>query len=282
MPANDPPLIDAHLHLQDERLAPRLEKIIADLRAAGITRWVVNGTCEDDWKAVAQLAESYPEVLPCFGLHPWKIKERSDLWRERLREYLERFPDAGVGEVGLDKWIRDHDLEDQGMVLRDQLELAAELDRPAMIHCLRCFGTLRDLLVDFRNASDTPEHFRFLLHSYGGPREMVAEFAELGAWFSFSGYFLEERKAATREAFSDVPPERLLVESDAPDMPLPADLEAVVLEPQPGSRRVNHPANLPAIYRELAKLRGVDESALRRRTANNLDTLFRVRDKPDN
>jgi TatD DNase family protein len=261
--------VDAHLHLQDERLDPYREKIIDDLRAAGISRWVVNGTCEDDWEAVAQLAEKYPEVIPCFGLHPWKIKDRSEQWRERLCNYLERFPEAGIGEIGLDKWIRDHDLEDQELVLRDQLEFAVEYDRPTMVHCLRCFGTLRDLFVDFRNASGFPEEFHFLLHSYGGPKEMVEEFARLGAWFSFSGYFMEERKADTREAFAAVPLDRLLIETDAPDMPLPADLEAISLTTEEEGMRLNHPANLPIIYREVAKLRKLDNTSLMRQVAIN-------------
>ena len=271
--------LDAHLHLQDERLAPHRENIVSCLRAAGISRWVVNGTCEDDWEAVAQLAEANSEVIPCFGLHPWKIENRSDQWRERLCGYLERFPEAGVGEIGLDKWIRDHDLEDQQWLAREQLEFAVEYDRPAMIHCLRCFGTLRDLLVDLRSASGFPDDFRFLLHSYGGPKEMVEGFAELGAYFSFSGYFLEERKADTRKAFAAVPIDRLLIETDAPDMPPPIDLEALPLtaEADADGKRLNHPANLPVIYRQVAKLRNLDEIDFMRQVAMNFAGLFAQR-----
>ena len=263
------PLIDAHLHLQDPRLDTSRESVIAEMRACGIGQWVVNGTDETDWETVANLAGANDEVVPCFGLHPWKSKQRSADWLTRLNQKLDQFPAAGVGEIGLDKWIRDHDLNDQEEVFRAQLEIAVERRRPAMIHCLQCFGRLRDVLAEL----SLPDDFRFLLHSYGGPLEMVDSFIELGAFFSFSGYFLKERKAATRAAFAKVPDDRLLIETDAPDMPLPKHLVACSLPPDGASGRLNHPANLAVIYRQVAALRGLEEGELRKQVADNFRSL---------
>lgn len=266
--------VDAHLHLQDERLYGIRDRVVEEMLQAGVARWVINGTKEDDWGRVAELAREHTEAVACFGLHPWQVKSRTPGWLERLREFLVTDPDAGVGEIGLDKWIRDHDLDDQEKVFRAQLELAVELDRPAMIHCLKCFGRLRDVLAD----TGLPDDYRFLLHSYGGPKALVEEFAELGAMFSFSGYFLEQRKTDTRDAFAAVPIDRLLIESDAPDMLLPTDLESIPLKSEADGdgdgKRLNHPANLPVIYREVAKLRNLDESELIRQVATNFDRLF--------
>jgi len=265
-----PPLLDAHLHLQDPRLDAQRESVINEMRAAGIERWVVNGTDESDWDVVAALALAHPEVVPCFGLHPWKINERSTNWLENLRGKLEAFPDAGVGEIGLDKWIRNHDLDEQVKVFRAQLEIAAEQRRPAMIHCLKCFGRLHDVLSD----SSLPADFRFLLHSYSGPVEMVDAFAELGAYFSFSGYFLESRKTTAREVFVRLPSDRLLIETDAPDMPLPEDLVVHQLSGGPTPERLNHPANLPVIYEKVAALRQIEESQLKQQLADNFAALL--------
>lgn len=264
------PLIDAHLHLQDSRFEANRESMMVEMRAADIGRWVVNGTDESDWGSVASLARANAEVVPCFGLHPWKIKNRSANWLERLNENLDQFPEAGVGEIGLDKWIRDYDLDDQEKVFRAQLKIAVQRDRPAMVHCLQCFGRLLDVLADFSLSGD----FRFLLHSYGGPVEMVDAFVELGAYFSFSGYFLEERKAATREAFAQVPDDRLLIETDAPDMSLPEALVAHHLPTEESSERLNHPANLAVIYRQVAGLREVDEDKLKKQVASNFSALL--------
>ena len=103
---------------------------------------------------------------------------------------------------------------------------------------------------------------------------MVEAFTELGAYFSFSGYFLEQRKAVTREAFAKVPIDRLLIETDAPDMPLPEVLVAHQLPTEQSSERLNHPANLPVIYQQVAELRGVEENELTKQIASNFSALF--------
>ena len=63
-------LIDAHLHLQDERLREHLLEIVEVLRKENVTWWGVNGTSPSDWEEVADLADSYSEVYPFFGVHP--------------------------------------------------------------------------------------------------------------------------------------------------------------------------------------------------------------------
>jgi len=269
-PENAGPLIDAHLHLQDPRLDEHRDSVIHDLRAAGISHWVINGTHESDWDAVAKLARANTEVVPCFGLHPWKIKNRSDDWLTVLTEKFADFPSAGVGEIGLDKWIRDYDLDDQEKVFRAQLEIAVERRRPAIIHCLKCFGRLRNLLAD----TSLPDDFRFLLHSYAGPVELVESFIELGAYFSFSGYFLEEKKTATREVFAHVPDDRLLIETDAPDMPLPRIMVEHHLPTNTSTRRLNHPANISVIYKQVASLRNIEANELTQQVAKNFAALF--------
>lgn len=237
------PLYDAHLHLQDECLRPHLDEIVAELRRLDIRRWVVNGTCEADWPEVARLAETYPEVLPAYGMHPWFIKDRSDHWEEMLSDYLSA-PErraVAVGEIGLDKWIRDHRIDEQEAVFRRQLRLAAAAQLPPVIHCLKAWGRLLEVL----NSEPLPER-GFLLHSFAGPVEMVDDFLELGAYFSFSGYFLQERKAAVVETFRQIPRDRILLETDAPDMLPPEDVITHPLSDEEGNA-INHPANLRAI-----------------------------------
>ncbi|MBA3850040.1 MAG: TatD family deoxyribonuclease [Opitutus sp.] len=278
-----PPLYDAHNHLQDDWLAPHRARIEADLRAIGLRSAVANGTSEADWPAVAGLAARLPWVLPSYGLHPWDAGNRAEGWFDRLKARLAAEPDAAVGEIGLDRWILDSakpddprlaglrraPLEEQGEVFIKQLSLAAAESRPATIHCLQAFGALEGLLRHV----NTPAR-GFLLHAYGGPREMVARFAEQGAYFSFNGAFLGERHAARREAFRAVPADRLLVETDAPAMPLPAPHARFPLPPAPDGSPVNHPANLAAAYAGLAELRGVDPDNLTAQVEQNFHRLF--------
>ena len=265
----NPPCCDAHNHLQDPRFAPVLESVIAEMCEAGVPRCVVNGTCEDDWPRVADLARRHPDIIkPSFGLHPWKASARPPGWLDSLAAALDEFPAAALGECGLDRWMRDYDLVDQREVFLAQLDLAAARILPLSIHCLQAWGPLLECL---RN-HPIPER-GFLLHSYGGSAELVTELAALGAYFSFSGHFLHPRKEKTRDAFRHVPPDRLLIESDAPDMLPPPEACVFDLSGANGEA-LNHPGNLPAIAAGLATVLDTSVDELRVRMGENFTRFF--------
>lgn len=255
------PLHDSHNHLQ--RFADPA-RIVAEMRAAGLASCVVNGTSEEDWEAVAKLAAEFPGfVHPAFGLHPWWAQRRSGDWLDTLRGLLDRFPQAALGECGLDGWVEGPSLEIQREVFLPQVVLARELGLPLVIHALKAW---EPLFAAFAEEVPPP---RFLLHSFGGSVELVKRLAPMGAWFSFSGYFLQPRKAKVREVFKAVPRDRLLLETDAPDMLPPAEF---ISHPLPEER--NHPANLPWILAGLAEILGMGESELAELTAANHRRFF--------
>lgn len=240
-------LYDAHNHLQDERLGPHIQEIMSSIHQAGIAKMVVNGSCEEDWPDVLALARKYPQVLPSFGYHPWYVKERTPDWQKTLLTYLDQIPSA-IGEIGLDRWIKDHDIGQQEEVFTWQLRLAAERNLPVSIHCLQAWGKLLEIL----RTQPRPRR-GFLLHSYGGPPELIPSLTQLGAYFSLPGYFAHERKNRQRETFRRVPLDRLLIETDAPDQLLPEDRISHPLS-DPSGKPINHPANLRAIYEFAATL----------------------------
>ncbi|MDB6006599.1 MAG: Hydrolase TatD [Prosthecobacter sp.] len=261
-------LYDAHNHLQDDRLDPWREEILATLPQTGLTEMIVNGSSEEDWPAVADLARAHSWIRPAFGLHPWYVKERTKDWATTLKQLLVEHPRAVVGEIGLDRWIENPDIEAQLECFRTQLSLAVELDRPATIHCLRAFGLLEETL----RSCSLPRR-GFLLHSYGGPAEMIPSFAAMGARFSLSPYFGHPRKAAQLAVFKSVPLDRLLAETDAPDMWPPDELNPHPLQTADGNA-INHPANLRVSYELLAQVRGTEVVELEKVIATNYNSLF--------
>lgn len=250
------PLYDAHLHLQDERLRPLLPQLIQACIKEKIQGGIINGTHPNDWPAVAQITQEHPGYRAAYGLHPWKVANAPEGWQETLRQYLGADPQASVGEIGLDKWIRNYDLPAQREAFRAQWLLAAEWERPATVHCLKAFGTLHEELQGLPRL-----RHGFLLHAYGGPAELLPAFIEAGALFSFNLHFMQPRKGAVRQLFTQLPLERLLIETDAPAMPPPEEFRDHAL-PGPTGREANHPANLRRTLGELAKLRQMSEDAL--------------------
>ena len=274
---------DAHNHLQDEWLLPHMDRIAADLTDAGIAGAVVNGTTPDDWAQVSALATRFAWVVPSYGVHPWDCGNRPADWLGRLESRLASEPRAHVGEIGLDRWILDRAKPDdprlaglrraphdeQIEVFTAQLALAAADNRAASIHCIDAWGALFDTL----RASTLPAR-GFLLHAYAGPVEMIKPFADLGAYFSFNGSYLDSKRENQRHAFKSVPADRLLVETDAPAMPLPPSLERHTLPRSPSDTRMNHPANIEAVYTGLAQFLGLPRAQLCQLIESNFHRLF--------
>ncbi len=281
-------LCDAHNHLQDDRFAGREDELAAEAVQAGVARMVVNGSGESDWPQVASLADLHPAmIVPAFGCHPWYLGERTPQWREELVRQLDLTPGAVIGEIGIDRWMLENPdrwraylgpagaaaeppaMAEQEAAFTTQLKLAAERNLSASIHCLQAFGRLLELL----QANPRPAR-GFLLHSYGGPVELVAPFAKLGAYFSFPGYFAHERKTRQREVFRAVPPDRLLIETDAPDQLPPDALNRHPLTDPTTGQPLNHPANLAAIYQYLADFLGEPIDVLATQVMTNFTRLF--------
>jgi TatD DNase family protein len=248
---------DAHNHLQDPRLGDP-EPVVSAMRAAGVRQCVVNATCEADWPTVEALSLAHLDwVIPSFGIHPWHAHHVLPGWQERLETLLEKHPRAGLGECGLDQWVSSPSIGQQLPVFLDQLKIARRLERPLTVHCLKAWGRLIDTF-----AKSAPP--RFLMHSFGGSIEIARRLIPLGARFSCSGHHLHPRKAAALEIFRQVPEERIMVETDAPDMAPP---ECARTHSLPGI--LNHPANLSQIGCQLAERLGMTSQDFAALTTSN-------------
>ena len=266
-------LSDAHCHLQDTRLAvtdAALHTVLDECRHAGICRWMVNATKESDWASVLDLSRRELGVQAAIGLHPWWQKERSSHWESELMAHLQANPEVTIGETGLDRWMAGHDLLDQLKVLKVHLLLSQKMDRPISLHCLRAWPELFSAVRQTR-----PSKKGFLLHSYTGPPELLAGWIELGAFFSFSPAFLHPRKSMVRAAFGSIPLERLLIETDAPDMGPPSEMMLARLEPNSETGNpTNHPGNLKLCLKALAADRHMAEENLAAILEENWTQLF--------
>jgi len=290
-------LYDAHNHLQDERFGGRQSELLAACAQLGVVAMVVNGSRKEDWPQVLTLTRRAAvaaaaggtvglRIIPSFGYHPWYIHERTADWLKTLTHFLDEVPSA-VGEIGLDRWKPGLSYDGQEEVFIAQLRLAAERNLPVSIHCLQAWGRMLEIL------ETEPRPTRgFLLHSYGGSKEMVMPFAELGAYFSLPGYYAHAQKAQKRETFQHVPAERLLIETDAPDQRMPEtltpegegwreetrsfcqDAKTYPLIDSATGRALNHPGNLAAVYAFAAELRGVAGEALTAQVEENFLRLF--------
>jgi len=212
-------LFDAHVHLQSYGSAAELDGALRAARDSGVERLLCCGISPDDWERVLAIAGQYESVVPCLGLHPWFAGTAPAGWLERL-EGLLLYTNCCVGEIGLDG-VKETPGQEE--VFLRQLELAAKLRRPAVIHSVKSWKRTRKLLESARPPA-------FMLHAYGGAAELVKNFAALGGYFSYGGGIMDPKREKLRAALAAVPPERLVFETESPERgaPGPAGLGEVI------------------------------------------------------
>ncbi len=247
-------LIDSHNHLQDPKFDLTREDIIESMLKNGISHCVVNGTRPSDWSSLAQLSEKYPSfITPSFGFHPWFIDEINAFpnWENQLLQHITSrltspMPQSvGIGECGLDKSIQHPNLQRQSEVFLKHIQLANTYNLPLSIHCVRAWGFLIDLLT----STDLPKR-GFLLHSYAGSKEIAHSLLDLGGYFSFSATLLHPNRHKLREVAKSIPPNRLLIETDAPNACPDSSLHPQWLSGK--NSPINHPQNLSLIFKHLS------------------------------
>jgi len=261
-------MFDAHTHLQDSRLTAVFDEVVARAARAGITGICSCGTAPGDWGATARLAcAAFPfTVVPGFGVHPWYAGHLPPDWLACLEEHLAAHPGAAVGEIGLDGVRGDVPPERQEETLAMQLGLAVRLQRPVVTHGARAWERLAEVLKPF--ARDLPG---VMAHGFGGSSEQLRVFLGMGGVVSVSGSVCNPRAEKIREAARRIPDDRLLVETDAPDLFPPGGVSAGFGR---DGKPLNQPANLARVLTELSALRNVPPETLAVLTRANAQRFF--------
>lgn len=232
-------LFDSHCHLHDPRLDSVRDEVIARAVGAGVRGCMVCGTHPGDWDAVAALGSRAGfEIKNAFGVHPWYAEGLPEGWLDRLRSFLLVFPDAAVGEIGLDGIRAKSPSAMSREVLRAQLGLAAELGRPVVLHGAKVLDELFAVCRDY--AGKVPA---MTVHAFGGSEVQLVRWLEIGARVSMGGAVT--RSARLRRLAAAIPRDRLLIETDSPDM-LPEGGEPAI-----AGTTLNQPSNLVMVAKAL-------------------------------
>ena len=250
-------LFDAHVHLQDPRILNRTSEVIRRAQEAGILWMMCCATREEDWDGVLELSQMHAGVLPSLGVHPWHVHECKTGWQERLEDGIGKLV-CGVGEIGLDYALDPQTRELQNAALVAQLRIARKYRRPVSIHCRKAWGPLADIL---RQEGGLPDGG--MIHAYSGSPDLVKVLEKLGAFLSFGAALTRPGNKKARAAAAIVSPQRLLIETDSPDM-IPYGLKA----------DFNEPAHLGRVLKALAVIRGEDVLEVAELTFANSLHLF--------
>jgi TatD DNase family protein len=243
---------DTHAHL--DACADPVADVVARARAAGVERIVAVGSGLESCRETLAIAHAHPGVWAALGIHPHQAADEDPSRLDELGELLADERAVAVGETGLD-FYRDYAPHDrQRDLFARQLELAAELGKPVVVHTRAADEETAAALESFTGT--------VVLHCFSSP-ELLAVAVERGYYVSFAGNVTYPKAEELREAARGVPADRLLAETDSP-----------YLSPQPRRGRPNEPANVVHTVATLAEARGEDAAVLAAQLDANAAAAF--------
>lgn len=252
--------IDTHSHLYDEAFAGEEDLALQRSVEAGVTRLIFPDIDSKSREAMFAFAERHKgTIFPCAGLHPTSVDAS---WEQELMQ-VERHLDrdiTAIGEIGIDCYWSKEFLEQQKEVFRLQLETAAKLSLPVIIHSRESTEIIISIIKELKHLG-----LRGVFHAYSGSKETYRELERLGDWYIGIGGVLTYKKASIAETVKDIPLERILLETDSP-----------YLTPVPFRGKRNESSYIPYIAQRLAELTGRDIKEIAAVTTANAQKLFKI------
>ncbi|MXN53344.1 YchF/TatD family DNA exonuclease [Shinella sp. AETb1-6] len=252
-------LIDTHCHLDFPDFAAERDDIVARAHAAGVKQMITISTRVRKFPDILAIAETYPSVFCSVGTHPHNADEELDITVAELVA-LSRHPRVvAIGEAGLDYFYDNAPRDAQAIGLRNHIAAARETGLPLVIHSRSADEDMAAILTEETGKGAFP----FLLHCFSSGPDLARVGVELGGYISFSGILTFPKSEELREIAKTVPPERMLVETDAP-----------YLAPKPFRGKRNEPAYVAHTAAVLAETIGVSTEDIARMTTENAFRIF--------
>ncbi len=252
-------LIDSHCHLDFPDFESELDSIVARAEAAGVAAMLTISTHVRRFDKIRTIAERFSNVCCSVGTHPHYAADERDVTLEEIVRLANDRKTVAIGEAGLDYHYRKSPIDDQEHGFRVHIAAARQTGLPLVIHSREADEhTVRILEEEMAKGS-----FAAVLHCFTGGRTLAMCGVEMGLYVSFSGVLTFKNSFELRAIASEIPLDRLLVETDAP-----------YLAPAPMRGKRNEPSFVRHTAKVLADIKQVSEAEIARITTANFFRLF--------
>ncbi|MEW9798770.1 TatD family hydrolase [Alteromonas sp. CYL-A6] len=255
-------MIDSHCHLDLNSFAQDVDDVLHRSRQAGVTRFLIPGTTESGWRRQAVLAEQHDDIDIALGLHPYFLASDDSALKAQLiaLEHALASPPAAlvaIGETGIDGVV-NVPVACQMTALQRQLELAQATGLPVILHHRKSHHLLQQVLATSRFTQGG------VIHAFSGSIDIARFYIDQGFLLGVGGTVTYPRGEKTRRSLASVSLEHVLLETDAPDMPMCG---------RQGKR--NSPEYLGDVVPVLSRVFEVSDDAVIAQTTANYHRLFR-------
>jgi TatD DNase family protein len=270
-------LTDTHCHLDLDKFDEDRDTVIERAFATGVERILIPGLDLRSSLSAIQLAESHPQLYAAVGFHPTDLESFSEKVFDELRDLARHAKVVAVGEIGIDYyWVKEEEKRlSQREALKKQLTFAASVGKPVLIHMREendaWFGQasvdLLNILTEWQKELRTQNHPLAekpgVMHSFNGTLETAQKAMDLNFYIGITGPVTYKNAEEKRQIISQLPLERILIETDAP-----------FLTPVPHRGKRNEPAFVAYIADKIAEIHKTTREQVAKITAANAERLF--------
>lgn len=256
-----PAFIDTHCHFDFPPFSDHEESSLRLAAEAGVRQLIVPAVEAARFEHILNLAAQHAPIFAALGLHPICIEQHTDASLEQLEARLEARDNklVAIGETGLDLYMENPDFEKQQRLLKAQFALAKKHELPMILHSRRTHDQLAAML----RKVDLPA--TGVVHGFAGSLSQAQAFVKLGFSIGVGGTISYERAQKTRHVMAQLPLSSLLLETDAPDMPLQG------FQGQP-----NRPERAALVFEALCTLRSETPEEIARALNDNTRRIFNL------
>jgi TatD DNase family protein len=254
-----PVLIDSHAHIYYRDYAGDFDDMLKRAEDCGVAAILVVGTDIESSRETVELAEKHPQLYASVGIHPHDAGRVTDACYDIIKQLaLSSNKVVAIGEIGLDFYRDRSPRDDQELVFRRFLQIAAELNKPVIIHDRDAHDRVMTILRE-----ETVR--KGVLHCFSGDAAMALEAAALGFYISIPGTITYPGNQSLRDVVQSVSIDRMLVETDCP-----------YLTPVPHRGKRNEPSYVQLTAMKVAEVKGLTLEDVARVTTKNTGDLFGI------
>jgi TatD DNase family protein len=257
-------LIDTHAHLDMKEFDNDRNEVIARALVAGVTKIITVGTDISSSRTAIELAEKYPQIYAGIGIHPHDAGRVAQSYIPQLKELAKHPKVVAIGETGLDFYRNYSPKEAQFAVLREQLELASELNLPIIIHTRNAAHETIEILGEWVKRHPIVAGPRGVIHCFSEDASTANKFLEFGFFISFTGAVTYPQNKALIVA-KTILIDKIMVETDCPFLP-----------PQKYRGKRNEPSYVVLTAERLADAMGISFEKFAAQTTENAHRLFKL------
>lgn len=250
-------IFDTHSHYDDEKFNPDREMLLSTLQSQGVSDVVSCGCDIETTQFNFDLAQAYDFMYFAAGFHPECLEGASLKDLELIKKFAQNKKCVAIGEIGLDYHWMSSTKEVQKEFFTAQIELAADLDLPVIVHDREAHGDTLDILK-----ATNPKG---VVHCFSGSKEMAREIIKLGMYIGMNGVVTFNNARKSLEVVKEIPLDRLVLETDCP-----------YLAPVPHRGKRNDSSLIPFVAEKIAALLEMDAQELLNITNENAKKLYNL------